>query len=308
MKSKLSLLIFLITLCGHAFSEERALSFRGGVFSFISSRSLEDRAPDIERVIVTIHGSERNAQTYYNSVAGLANRRGVADQTLVIAPHFKLATDPLLSQELFWDDEGWLRGDEAINSPLVNSFDLLDHVMDQLANADLFPRLKVIVLTGHSAGAQMVQRYAAGSSVSEKYQHLQFKFVVTNPGSYLYLTKRRPLNPGLICSFHSYKFGLEELNGYMSRSSIDKLTNQYLLKNVYYLLGEMDTRADDIDQSCPAQYQGANRLQRGKFYKAQLDEEFPLNPHRLYTVPGIGHTQYGMYNSEIGQKILFQEL
>lgn len=308
MNLKFLLLFLLVTFCGFAFSDEGGLTFRGGLFSFFSSHALEASGQDIERAIITIHGSERNAQTYFNSVAGLSKRLGVADKTLVVAPHFKLATDPLLSQEFFWDDEGWLRGDEALNSPLVSSFDVLDHVMDLLGRKDLFPRLKVVVLTGHSAGAQMIQRYAAGSGVNEKYKHLQFKFVVANPGSYLYLTDRRPLSPSIGCAYNTYKFGLEQLNGYMARSSLDQIKTQYTSKTLYYFLGEMDTRSDDIDQSCPAQSQGINRLERGRLYQAQLEQEFPQARHFLMTVPGVGHTQYGMYNSELGQKILFQEL
>ena len=39
----------------------------------------------------------------------------------------------------------------------------------------------------------------------------------------------------------------------------------------------------------------------------QLEKEFPTAKHYLYSVPGVGHTQFGMYTSPVGQKVLFQK-
>jgi hypothetical protein len=115
------------------------------------------------------------------------------------------------------------------------------------------------------------------------------------------------VNLSLNCHFNDYKFGLDHLNRYMQKD-VSQLIDQYTSKQVVYLLGEQDIISDNIDQSCPAQYQGKTRLERGQFYKTQLEREFPQARHFLFTVPGIGHTQYGMYTSAVGQKVLFQEL
>ena len=97
------------------------------------------------------------------------------------------------------------------------------------------------------------------------------------------------------------------LNSYMQKD-VTKIPSQYAGKEVIYFLGEQDIISDNIDQSCPTLYQGRNRLERGRAYKSQLESEFPRARHYLFSVPGVGHTQYGMYTSALGQKVLFQKL
>lgn len=191
---------------------------------------------------------------------------------------------------------------------MVTSFDLMDHIVGLLSDKNNFPNLKEIVLTGHSAGGQLVQRYAGGTDIDTKYAHVNFRFVVANPGSYMYLSQNRPVKLRVNCGQNDYKFGLDNRNEYMDRINKQKLIAQYTARQVIYFLGEADNVAEGIDQTCPAQYQGKTRIERGKLFKAQLDKENPGHKHIIQTVPGVGHTQYGMYTSEIGQKLLFQKL
>jgi hypothetical protein len=308
----LKLLIVLqfafISLSAFALPVESGITYKGSFFSYFSSHDLKTADLKVERVVLSIHGSERNANTYYNSIEAMAKKYQALDKTILIAPHFKVSSDPLLAKELSWDWEGWLRGDESLNNYQVTSFDLMDYIIGLMTDKTNFPNLKEIVLTGHSAGGQLVQRYAAGTSLDEKYKDVKFRYVVANPGSYLYLTNKRPFKVAERCNFNDYKFGLDHLNSYMDRVPKAKIISQYLSKNVIYFLGESDNIAEGIDQSCPAQYQGKTRLERGQSYKAQLDGEFSQNQHKIITVPNVGHTQYGMYTSELGQKVLFQEL
>ena len=301
----LSILLWSINLL--ALPPETSLTYQGNVFSHYVSQALTLSNSKIEKVIVSIHGSERNAETYYKSIEAMANREGVAEKILIISPHFKEAQDTLLPKEFYFSSEGWLSGDEALNNNSVSSFEVLDYMISLLADKNVFPNLKDIVLTGHSAGGQLVQRYAAGSDIDSKYSSIHFRYIVANPGSYLYLTRNRPVRPSAQCNFNDYKFGLDRLNNYMQRNAT-KITTQYTSKEVIYFLGEQDIISDNIDQSCPAQYQGINRLERGRNYKAQLDREFPQVKHHLVSVPGVGHTQYGMYTSALGQMVLFQKM
>jgi hypothetical protein len=290
-----------------AFPPETTLSFKGNIFSHYVSHNLKTVNTKIEKVIITIHGSERNADTYFKSIEAMATREGISDKTIVISPHFKEAHDVLRPQEFYFSSEGWLSGDEALNNQAVSSFEVIDYVISLLANKSIFPNLKEIVMTGHSAGGQLIQRYAAGSEIDENYPSIHFRYIVANPGSYLYLTKKRPVKSTLRCNFNDYKYGLDRLNPYMQKK-LSKINEQYAAKEVVYFLGEQDIISENIDQSCPAQYQGKNRLERGRLYKAQLEVEFPKAKHYLISVPGVGHTQYGMYTSPLGQKVLFQKL
>jgi uncharacterized alpha/beta hydrolase family protein len=301
------LTILFWSLAVLALPPETTLSYKGNVISHFVSHDLKTANSNIEKVIITIHGSERNSHTYFNSIEAMAKREGMSEKTIVISPHFKEAQDVLLPNELYFTPEGWLSGDEALNNNAISSFEVLDHMISLLGDKNVFPNLKDIVMTGHSAGGQLIQRFAAGSSNDSKFPSIHFRYIVANPGSYLYLTKNRPVKSTLRCNFNDYKFGLDRLNAYMQKNSA-KLIPQYLSKEIVYFLGEQDIISDNIDQSCPAQYQGKTRLERGRSYKAQLDREFPQAKHHIFSVPGVGHTQYGMYTSPLGQKVLFQKL
>lgn len=308
MTKALFFVTFLLCSLGAlALPQETTLSYKGTVFSHFVSHDLKTYNPKIERVILTIHGSERNADTYFKSIEAMATREGAIEKTIIISPHFKEARDVLRPQELYFSSEGWLSGDDALNNQEISSFDVMDHIITLLANKKVFPSLNEIVLTGHSAGGQLIQRYSAGSQVDKNFPSIHFRYVVANPGSYLYLTKNRPVKSNLRCNFNDYKYGLDHLNPYMEKNQF-KIKAQYAAREVVYILGEQDIISENIDQSCPAQYQGKNRLERGKLYKAQLEKEFPLARHFLISVPGVGHTQYGMYTSPLGKKVLFQKL
>lgn len=301
----LSYLFWSLTVL--ALPVETTMSYKKHVFSHFVSHNLTDHNSKIEKVILSIHGSERNADTYYKSIEAMATREGVIEKTIIISPHFKEAHDALRPQELYFSSEGWLSGDEALNNPAIISFEIMDHMISLLADKKTFPNLKEIVMTGHSAGGQLIQRYAAGSEIDKNFPSIHFRYIVANPGSYLYLTKTRPIKSNGRCNYNDYKYGLDRLNSYMQKN-LSKIKAQYAAKEVIYFLGEQDIISENIDQSCPAQYQGKNRLERGRFYKAQLEIEIPQAKHHLITVPGVGHTQYGMYTSTLGQKVLFQKL
>lgn len=308
IKHLLALSFSLFSFCALALPPETQLKIKQGIFSHFTSHDLLVKNPNIERVIITIHGSERNAHTYYNSIEAMTKKMGLTDKTIVIAPHFKEAQDQLLGYEFYWTPEGWLSGDPDYRNRGVSSFEVMDHMIGLLADKNKFPNLKRVTITGHSAGGQLAQRYAAGSSIDSKYPHLKFRYIVANPGSYVYLTRNRPVKPAVKCAYHDYKYGLDNLNPYMEQSSVKSIQTRYVAKQVVYFLGEQDIRSDDIDQACPARYQGNTRLERGRFFKAQLDKEFPQSKHYIFSVPGVGHTQYGMYTSALGQKVLFEEL
>jgi hypothetical protein len=285
----------------------------GGLFSYYSSQSLDKLDEDIEHAIITVHGSVRNADTYYKSVWAMTKKVGEQDSTIVISPHFKIRGDKLTKNELFYSYEGWWIGNDSIDKNRVSSFSVIDHFLIQLSTSGKFPNLKKITLTGHSAGGHMTQRFALGSVADLRFSKVDIKYVVANPGTYAYLNAKRPVpgqfaifeiprNPG--CAYNHYKYGLERRNSYMSRDSKKNMIKRFIKRKVIYFLGEQDI--GDVEQTCQARWQGPHRLGRGQNFKAHVDSEYPFNNHDIVTVPGIGHTQYGMYTSTQGLEVLFK--
>ncbi len=111
-------------------------------------------------------------------------------------------------------------------------------------------------------------------------------------------------------NYNEYKYGLENLNKYMKLVGAKSIINQYLSREVIYLLGEEDRclNAVDLATSCQAIYQGTHRLERGIIYFNYLQHYFGstiLETHAQIIVPGIGHEGRKLFNSEIGKHYLF---
>lgn len=292
--------------------DKSVIEINNAIFSFYSNKNIEKVQQSIEHAIITIHGSVRNADTYFKSVWGLSKKLKVEDKTLVISPHFKITGDQLKRNELRFSYEGWWIGNNSLDKSKTSSFSVIDFFIGHLANQKLFPNLKTLVITGHSAGGHLTQRLALGTQKDTYLNHLEIKYIVANPGTYAYLSKRRPVkgqigvfeipqNPS--CAFNRYKYGMDKRNSYMSRDSVLNMTKRFIKRQVIYFLGEKDI--GDVEQTCQAQYQGPHRYARGLNFKAHVDEEFPMNIHQLISVPNVGHTQYGMYTSDLGKKLLF---
>jgi hypothetical protein len=238
-------------------------------------------------------------------MVNVANLTGNDSSAIIIAPHFKLMSDTLAERELTWTDEGWLSGDQSLENVKYSSFDVLDTFILKLANKNLFPNLKKITITGHSAGGQFTQRFALGSSLPNILEGLKFHFVPINPGSYVYLTATRKYLDDERCEFNNYKYGLDKLNEYMSRDSTHVMISRYVKRDLTYLVGELDNNSQGIDQSCPARYQGSSRIERAQAFYEVLNSEFSTN-HKFFIIPKVAHTQYGMYHSEIGKNVIWQ--
>jgi hypothetical protein len=76
----------------------------------------------------------------------------------------------------------------------ISSFNVLDNMLGILTNRQLYPRLNKISFLGHSAGGQMVQRYAVMSALAALWDlgsDLTVRFVIANPSSYTYLDNQR---------------------------------------------------------------------------------------------------------------------
>jgi hypothetical protein len=277
------------------------------------SHDIDTVNPDIEKAIITIHGSTRNGGTYYKSVARMAKRLGLEKSTFVLSPNFKERGDSVIRGEYIYNAWGfdWWVGNNSIDSSSTSSFEVIDLLVEKFANKTKFPNINSIVITGHSAGGHLTQRYALGSVIENKYSDIKFKYVVTNPGTYAYLNKFRPVAghrgqfeiPRVRCAYNNYKYGMDKRNQYMNKNKLNTMIENFLSRDVVYLLGEDDI--GDVEQSCEAQVQGPNRFLRGVNFKSHLDKFYPQNSHSLVSVPNVGHTQYGMYTSELGSEVLF---
>jgi len=280
----------------------------------------------ITEAIIVIHGTGRNAEGYFDSIFDAAEDERVLSETLILSPHFLVKGGSISKNSFYWsDNSGWKIGDKSSRElrKRVSSFEVIDKLVQELNDKSKFPNLNKIIIAGHSAGGQFVNRYASGNKL-DKSGNIPMKYIVANPSSYLYFNPGRIVggnyveysrglwvNPNLFklaCSnYNDYRYGLEDKNEYMSSVSNFNLRRQYESRKVTYLLGEEDTDPfdEDLDRSCAAEIQGINRKVRGENYFKYLQIKLPENHHKKVIVEDTGHSARSMFNSPEGISALF---
>lgn len=206
------------------------------------------------------------------------------------------------ANHLTWGENTWMRGNynqgPAVISKSVSSFTVLDVLISHYMDRNIYPHLSTVVLAGHSAGGQMVQRYAALRPSCPGNSRLHFW--VANPGTLLWLTPDRPVKNPSCEEYDNYKYGLAgDFVGYakadVERLGREGIVKRYRSRTVHYAWGLKDTGAGG-DTRCPAKMQGASRLERGRNFVEMLkgmDGGIP-STHTIDWVEGVGHDTAGM--------------
>jgi hypothetical protein len=287
------------------------------------TRDWTRREDDVTRAIIVIHGwPRRDLRGGEHAVKAAGD---AARGTIVITPQFLSAKDiaahHLPGTILRWREGGWQKGEPSEDSAAVSSFQVVDQIFWRLADRAIFPNLNTIVLAGHSAGGQFVQRYAAiGRGDAELgIAPIHVRYVVANPATYLYFTDDRPNSAGGFAPFNAaacpgfnhWSYGLQ--GGVPSYASalpaFATVKARYLRRDVVYLLGtaDDDPQADGLDRSCAGEAQGATRLARGLAYNAYVRMLDPKAKQRVLQVRGVGHHSHPMFSSACGLAALFDK-
>ncbi len=191
----------------------------------LASRDLARPQPDIVRAVITIHELHRDARRS-DAVArvALALAGPAGRGTLLLTPRCAGAGHGGPADMLRWPGNSWMDGRPAASPAPVGSFAVVDRLLARLSDRRLFPTLATVVLVGHSAGGQFVQRYAMlGRELGPAaVAGLAVRFVVVNPSSYAYPDRDRPTpaggfapGPAAACpGYDRWKYGLDALPAY----------------------------------------------------------------------------------------------
>ena len=301
------------------------------------SYPLEVKNEAIIRVFILIHGAGRNADNYFQSAMAAAFLAGALDNTLVISPRIASndnagCQDALGENEISWHCNTWRSGGPSISHPAVTSFDFIDEILRKVARKSVFPNLKAIVVAGHSAGGQVVNRYEMTNLVHDTLG-VPVSYVVSNPSSYAYPDDARPTpaawaltaNPpgyipeiapntpafrvsgeGRSCTtYDQWPAGLNNRTGYSAKQTDAQIRAQLAARPTTYLLGELDILPlGGFDGSCPAMAQGPTRLARGQAFFKYASEKFGAK-HAITIVPLCGHNARCMFTSDPALPVIF---
>ena len=291
----------------------------------------------ITRVFVLIHGAGRDADNYFRSATAAAFLGGALENTLVISPRMASndgtrCQDALGENEISWHCNTWRSGGPSITHPSLTSFDFVDEILRKVARKNVFPNLKAIVVAGHSAGGQVVNRYEMTNQVHDTLG-VPVTYVISNPSSYAYPDDARPTiaayaltanAPGYIpqapadaqpfrpfgdarscATWDQWPFGLNNRSGYSAKQTDDQIRKQMASRPTTLLLGDLDILPlAGFDSSCPAMAQGPTRLARGQAFARRANEKYGAK-HTVTIVPLCGHNARCIFTSEAALPLIF---
>jgi pimeloyl-ACP methyl ester carboxylesterase len=236
-----------------------------------------------KRMIVVLHGLNRNADEYRDHACAMGDRFGA----LIVAPKFDTKQFPSIKYQRggIVTEQNQVAPKDEWTYQLIP--DIVSAIRDREKNQDL-----PFYMIGHSAGAQFIVRMSAFLEPGAK------RLVAANPGSLLFPRSDMPFG---------YGFGAlpQEL------SSAEQIKS-YLAAPLTIFLGTEDNRPDEnFDDSPDAMTQGAGRYQRGKACyefgkKLAQENDWPFH-WQIVEAPGVGHDHEAMFNHDACQSALFGE-
>lgn len=272
---------------------------------------------NLTSAIIVVHGNNRNANEYFNWMTNAVLSLNKQNETIIIAPQFKIRNDVGSNDGLiFWSNDGWKRGFQSLNITSVkySSYDIIDTLMGRLDDKRHFPNLDQIIVTGHSAGAQVTGLYAAASPMEDRLTDVAVDYVVANAQYFFYPGPERwdPnssqfVTPSGCANYQNWPYGTASGTDYMARFSAEEIRNRYVNRRVHYLLGTLDifTSGTLNTSDCAANLLGENRFARGENMFNYIETFYGgANSHAKTLVNNVGHDAAQMYNSTAGTELL----
>jgi len=301
------------------------LEAAGAAYPFAVYSNIDLRRPDagIQRAVVFVHGVQRDADRYFGVGLGLLQAARLdATSTVLLVPHFLTASDASPDANIpLWRGGNWMQCQSSRGKEAINSCGVLDDIARYLSAGKRFPVLKEIVFIGHSAGGQLMQRYAVLNNSEESLRKagMRVRYVVSSPSSYLYLDANRPegesfrpVNSILCPGYNNFRYGLANMVPYGMGLDGEQLFKRYAAREVVYLVGaeDNDPTYESLDKSCGAATQGTDRLDRHRNYMRYeqfLAQKWQTPVTRAaMVVPKAGHEAAEIFESRDVAAKIFQ--
>jgi hypothetical protein len=260
---------------------------------------------ELRYAVIVVHGINRNANDYYSYLLNALTDEELINSTVLISPFFKTAGEAGIN-DLHWTSTGWREGKESISGQNVSSFEVIDMIIDQLANVDRFPVLEKIIITGHSSGGLFSHVYSAANKAETEHPGISMEYIVAN-SQYFYYPGNSRLNessgmffePAGCFAYNRWPLGYEGAVNYLSTFDENTLNDQFISRKVTYLLGNGSGPDPSLNTSdCDATLLGSTRFKRGENMFSYMENFHSTeHNHQKVIVEGIGHNGQGMYAS-----------
>lgn len=236
-----------------------------------------------ERILVVMHGVNRNAEEYRDHAEKMADRLG----TLIVAPLFDVNQFPSVK----YQRGGVVNQDNEPQPRDEWTYLFIPEIVERIRELENQKDIPFYVI-GHSAGGQFVVRMSAFLNTGAK------RLVASNPGSLIFPTRDNPFG---------YGFG-----GLPSELSSDEQLKNFLSVPLTLYVGTEDNKPDEyFDDSADAMKQGNGRYQRShacfNMAKRLAEENGWPFAWRIVDAPGIGHDHEMMFNHQMCEQALFAD-
>jgi hypothetical protein len=224
----------------------------------------------------------------------------------------------------------------SVSHPALSAFDFMDAIVRRLADRRSFPNLTKIVIAGHSAGGQFVNRYEMSNKIHGTLAGISMSYVVANPSTYAWPAALRPLPVGnadsatanrealgpngtkvntqftygpfdntKIPTFNNWPTGLQSRAGYTASMSDAQLTKQLVERPTTYLFGQVDVLPlGGFDSSPAAMAQGPTRRARGEAFVKFITDSLGAKPTAMI-VDECGHNDRCVFTTNEVFPVIF---
>lgn len=298
---------------------------------YLSNMPIDKKNENITHLIIAIHASGHSTYSVYSDCMELLKKhKKQKNDIIIVAPQFLMNKHVVENTEenlLYWNVSPFYGSSISTTKSFegdlrISAYHVLEDIIADFCEKKNFPNINRITILGHSAGGQLVNRFAASNTVEfdkARPQNIEIKYVIMNPSSYVYMSPKRSVdwsvkrftvpseeeiakNPG----YDNYSYGLNALYSFHRRKGLsrEKIRELYPQRKVVYLLGKADCVQDGSMSTHPsAMMEGRNRLERGRIYYGHLIDEFGpeiKKNQKLKIAKGVGHNGRGMILSSPG--------
>lgn len=300
----------------------------------------------VQRAIIIVHGHNRDPGNYmvYMQNALHELERSGADPNItfssvaIIAPFFANSRDrrdagggahhPPPDNGLYWQGSRWSAGASNRHPKsargAVSSFDVLDQLVAFFADTARFPRIKQLVIAGHSLGGQTVTRYAQignerGPPTTASSSLPPLLYVIANPNSWTWMATSRPLPIPPTCThYDNWRAGYTNFSQYPmqygralveQRGGRDAVLARWRSRSKALLVGLRDFD-DALPEDCVSHTHGANHYERAMAFMKAFPPRCPDRHAGVCdTVDYVdaNHSAEDMLKSEAGLARLFRD-
>lgn len=322
----------------HVCADDPASDLSFLTYSSLNTSRQRPANEDLKRAVIVIHGARRDPQNYHAGMilallAVTDNQEISPDTVSILAPFYVNDEDAGVGYEtgsraLVWYDDEWAGGANnqfpSDSSNTISAFDVLDQIVQYYADKSTFPNINQIVVSGHSMGAQMAQRYAGVAKTSEQLGiTTPVSYYIGDPNSYVWFDLTRPLSTGKCLTFDNYREGFSnyllfgaETTGLMTynlgliAAGRGALLRNYNSRTIAYGRATRDKGDYSGANDCAVYTTGKDRSERFfEFVKAfppTCDNPAGSNCHTVDIVEW-SHDAPTMFRSPAGQARLFKD-